>query len=160
MDEAVVCVVEIPRGSRNKYEWDEGLERMRLDRYLASSMACPADYGYVPGTAGADGEPLDVFVAVSEPTFPGCAVEARPLGLVRIEFQSGPEEKVICVPCGDPEWERAERLDDLPDQLRRDIGDFFASYKAREGKPARVTGWADAAAARRLIEESRISARG
>ena len=155
MTDRLVCVVEIPRGSRNKYEWDEELGRIRLDRPLPPSAALPTDYGYLPDTASDDGEPLDVFVAVSEPTFPGCAVVVRPVGVLRLRFQSGPESKLVCVPCDDPAWEGAERLEDLPERLREEIAEFFVAYKRDEGKEATVEGWGDRDAALAAIAEAR-----
>ena len=155
MTERVLCIVEAPKGSRNKYEWDATIGRIKLSRFLSSSVAYPADYGYLPDTAGEDGEPLDVFVAVSEPTFPGCAIEVKPVGLLRMRFQSGAETKLICVPVDDPAWSGADGLDDLPDGVVEEIAAFFVAYKRDEGKPAEVEGWGDRAAALRALEEAR-----
>src|SRR5919206_4652835 len=125
MGREIVCVVEIPKGSRNKYEWDEELKLIVLDRFLSSSVVFPTDYGFVRDTVGPDGDPLDVLVAVSEPTFPGCGVRAKPVAVLRLEDQGELEDKVVCVPCEDPNWEHIDGLDDLPDQLVEEIAHFF-----------------------------------
>src|SRR3954453_8966612 len=108
MAEAGVAFVEIPGGSRNKYEFDQKLGGLVLDRRLFASMAYPADYGYLEGTLGEDGDPLDVLVLVAEPTFPGCRIRVRPIGVFHMQDEKGPDDKVLCVPVGDPEL-RADR---------------------------------------------------
>ena len=102
----ILCIVEIPKGSRNKYEWSEEHGRFLLDRFLSSSVVFPTDYGFVPGTDGGDGDPLDVLVAVSEPTFTGCGVLAEPVGVLWLHDQGEREPKVVCVPHEDPNWNR------------------------------------------------------
>jgi inorganic pyrophosphatase len=162
-DERVLCVVEIPQGSRNKYEYDRELGGIRLDRLLFSSVAYPMDYGYVPETIAEDGDPLDVMVCVSRPTFPGCRIWARPIALFRMEDEKGPDNKVLCVPTTDPTWRQVRGLDDLPDQTCSEIAHFFSIYKEPQGLKMTVFGWEDAdhalasivAARRRFTEAGR-----
>ena len=133
--------VEIPKGQRNKYELDHATGRIRLDRMLFTSTRYPADYGYIEHTLGQDGDPLDVMCCVSEPTFPGCVIEAKPIALFRMEDDKGIDDKVLCVPLTDPGWSSLETLDDLPNQLRDEIAHFFSIYKDLEQKKVTVDGW-------------------
>jgi inorganic pyrophosphatase len=154
--EQIDCVVEIPKGSRNKYEWDEEAQAMRLDRFLSSSVAFPTDYGFVHDTIGPDGgDPLDVLVAVSEPTFPGCRVFARPVAVLKMRKDGEPEEKVLAVPCDDPGWQDVHDLDGVPRQLRDEIAEFFPTYLHREGAEVELDGWEGADSAAEVIETAR-----
>ena len=156
MTDEVLCIVEIPKGSRNKYEWDAERELMLFDRFLSSSVVFPTDYGFVAESLGPDGEdPLDVLVAVSEPTFPGCGVLAKPVAVMELEDQGEREPKVLCVPCEDPNWQHVEGLEDLPDQLVEEIAHFFVAYKKREGHEVEVVGWSSSQAAAEVIDEAR-----
>jgi inorganic pyrophosphatase len=151
------CVVEIPRGSRNKYEYDPESGGIKLDRFLSSSVVYPTDNGFIPETLALDGDPLDVVICVSEPTFPGCIVYARPLGLLEMEDENGVDSKVLCVPCDDPGWDEFERVADLPRRLRNEIMHFFSVYKDLEpGKQSIVRDWQDRDAAIREVESSRL----
>lgn len=155
-DPPLICVVEIPKGSRNKYEYDEELGGIRLDRFMSSSVVYPADYGYIPDTLGEDGDPLDALVCVSEPTFPGCLIAVKPLALFRMRDEKGPDEKILCVPLHDPAWNTHERLEDVPAQLRDEIAHFFDVYKDLEpGKDTVVEGWCPLEDAVREIENAR-----
>jgi inorganic pyrophosphatase len=149
------CIVEIPKGSRNKYEWDHDKERLKLDRFLFSSVVYPTDYGFIPETLGQDGDPLDVMVCVSEATFPGCLIAVKPIALFRMEDDAGIDDKVLAVPLTDPGWSTMEELDDLPDQLRREIAHFFSIYKDLEQKKVTVDGWYSREDAWEEIEASR-----
>jgi inorganic pyrophosphatase len=140
-DEPLICFVEIPKGSRNKYEFDHEANCIKLDRFLFSSMVYPTDYGFIPDTLGLDGDPLDAMVCVSEPTFPGCTIDVKPIALFRMEDDKGVDDKVLCVPLQDPAWNHLEELDDLPDQLRQEIAHFFSVYKDLEQKKVKVDGW-------------------
>jgi inorganic pyrophosphatase len=151
----VLCVIEIPKGSRNKYEWSEKHQLFLLDRFLSSSVVFPIDYGFIPETDGGDGDPLDVLVAVSEPTFTGCGVLARPVAVLWLLDEGEREPKVVCVPCEDPNWESITDLDELPQQLREEIAHFFVAYKVREGHEVSDDGWEGRDAAERVIEEAR-----
>ncbi len=125
----VDVVVESPRGSRNKYEFDEERGVMRLDRRILGAVAFPADYGFVPGTVGEDGEPLDALVLLDEPTYPGIWVSARVVGVSWIGTRTGREAKLLCVAVGDPAYEDIHDLPDLPRHVVREIGQFFDVYK-------------------------------
>lgn len=152
----VKCVVETPKGSRNKYEYHADAGGIVLDRFLSSSVVYPTDYGYVPETLALDGDELDVLVCVSEPTFPGCIVMCRTIGLFDMEDENGLDSKLLCVPFHDPGWNTLERLEDVPVQLRAEISQFFAIYKDLEaGRESKVKGWRGADAALRELEESR-----
>ena len=139
--EPLYCKVEIPKGSRNKYEWDERRQAITLDRFLFSSVVYPTDYGFIPGTLAEDGDPLDAMVCVSEPTFPGCEIPVKPIALFKMRDDKGVDDKVLCVPLQDPNWNGIESLEDLPLQLRDEISHFFSIYKTPEGKVVKVDGW-------------------
>jgi inorganic pyrophosphatase len=154
-DEPLTAIIEIPKGSRNKYEYDHELGGIKLDRFLFSSVVYPTDYGFIPDTLGLDGDPLDAMVCVSEATFPGCRIAVKPIALFRMEDDKGIDDKVLCVPLSDPGWNSLEKLDDLSDQLRDEIAHFFSIYKDLEQKRVRVDGWYPREEAIREIEESR-----
>ena len=135
------CIIEIPKGSRNKYEWDHEREALVLDRFLFSSVVYPMDYGFIPDTLGQDGDPLDVVCCVSEATFPGCMIDVKPIALFRMKDDMGIDDKVLCVPLSDPAWNIMEKLEDLPDRLRDEIAHFFSIYKDLEQKTVEVDGW-------------------
>ena len=151
----LLCFVEIPKGSRNKYEWDPDSGAIMLDRFLFSSMVYPTDYGFIPETRALDGDPLDAMVCVSEPTFPGCVIPVKPIALFRMEDDKGIDDKVLCVPLQDPAWNTLETLEDLPDQLRDEIAHFFSVYKDLEQKKVKVDGWYSREDALKEIEEAR-----
>ena len=149
-------MIEIPRGSRNKYEYDHVQHVIRLDRRLFSATVYPTDYGFVPDTLAEDGDPLDVLVLLEDPTFPGCWVEARPVGLMWMQDEAGPDAKILCVPAGDARWEHFVELSDVHPHLLEEIHHFFEVYKALEPhKEADVRGWDDRIAAEEAIEEAR-----
>lgn len=152
---AVRCFIEIPKGSRNKYEYDEALGGIKLDRFLFSSVVYPADYGFFPDTTGEDGDALDALVLVNKPTFPGCFIDVRPVAVLRIAADNGQDDKVVCVPYEDPHWSDLESVDDIPDQLRSEIEHFFSIYKRPEGRDVDLQGFEGADVARRLIDEAR-----
>ena len=154
-DEPLTVFVEIPKGSRNKYEYDHGAGGIKLDRFLFSSMVYPTDYGFIPDTLGLDEDPLDAMVCVSEPTFPGCLIDVKVIALFRMEDDKGVDDKVLCVPLQDPAWNHLEELDDLPDQLRQEIAHFFSVYKDLEQKKVKVDGWYSREDALKEIDEAR-----
>jgi inorganic pyrophosphatase len=137
----LTVVVEIPKGSRNKYEWDEEMGAIKLDRYLFSSVVYPTDYGFIPETWALDDDPLDAMVCVTEPTFPGCHIEVKAIALFRMTDDHGQDDKVLCVPHNDPNWNTLDSLQDLPDRLQDEIEHFFSIYKQPEGKEVTVDGW-------------------
>ena len=150
-----VATIEIPKGSRNKYEYDHHLNAIVLDRFLFSSMVYPTDYGFIPETLSQDGDPLDVMVVVSEPTFPGCLIEVKPIALFRMEDDAGVDDKVLAVPLKDPAWNTLDQLDDLSQQMQDEIAHFFSVYKDLEQKKVKVDGWYSRDEANKEIERSR-----
>ncbi len=153
-------VVEIPKGSRNKYELDPRTGHIVLDRMLFTSVQYPADYGFIEGTLGGDGDTLDALVFVGEPTFPGCRIRARPVGLFRMTDEKGPDEKILCVPLRDPMWSHVEDVWDIHENLRNEIEHFFQVYKDLEGKNVETGGFGDRAEATRIVAEARSRADG
>jgi len=140
-EEPLVAIVEIPKGSSNKYEWDEELGAIKLDRLLFASLGYPTDYGFFQDTLAADGDPLDVMIVVSEPTFPGCRIEVKPVALFRMRDEKAEDNKILCVPFSDPNWSHVDTLDDLPMTLRDEISHFFSIYKTPDWKVVKVDGW-------------------
>lgn len=151
----VRMIVEIPKNSRNKYEYDKELGIFRLDRFLYSPMHYPGDYGFIPGTLGEDDDPLDVLTVVEEPSFSGCLVEVRPVGLLRMIDRSQRDQKIFAVQQNNPLYKGINTARQLFPHLRREIEHFFTIYKELEHKKTRILGWSDAAAAHKVILESR-----
>ena len=155
MAENFHCLVEIPKGSRNKYEWDDELQAIKLDRFLFASVVYPTDYGFIPQTLGEDGDPLDAMVVVTEPTFPGCMIPVKVIALFRMRDDKGVDDKVVCVPQHDPNWRHVERLEDLSETLRDEISHFFSIYKQPEGIAVKVDGWFPRDQAIEIIEAAK-----
>lgn len=154
-DDALICMIEIPMGSRNKYEYDRERRAIRLDRFLSASVVYPTDYGFIPETLALDGDELDALVCVSEPTFPGCLVPVRPVGVFRMRDEHGSDDKIVCVPVSDPRWNVHRELEDLPDQLRDEIMHFFTVYKDLDSeRHSEPVGWAGREAALREIADA------
>ena len=149
-------LIEIPKGSRNKYEVDHASGRIRLDRTLFTSTQYPADYGYLEGTLGEDGDPLDALVLLQgDPLFPGVLVRARAIGMFRMSDEKGRDDKVLCVPARDPRLEHLRDIHHLPEFDRLEIQHFFEVYKALEpGKQVAGDCWAGRVDAEREIEAS------
>jgi inorganic pyrophosphatase len=155
-DPVLVCVVEIPKGGRNKYEYDPELRGIKFDRLLMSAATYPTDYGYLRDTFAEDGDPLDALVCLYEPTFPGCLIPVKPLGMFKMRDEKGVDNKIICVPYHDPYWNRYERVEDLPLPLRQEIEQFFSIYKELEkGKSVTIDGWRPREDAMREINAAR-----
>ena len=154
-EQSFSCIVEIPKGSRNKYEYDHERDMIKLDRFLFSSVVYPTDYGFIPDTLSLDGDPLDVMVCVSEPTFPGCIIEVKPIALFRMEDDQGVDDKVLAVPLTDPGWNTLQTLDEVSSQLQAEIAHFFTVYKQLENKHVEVEGWFSREDAIREIDASR-----
>lgn len=154
----IVAVIEVPRGSRNKYEIDHDTGAVWLDRMLFTATQYPADYGFVPDTLAEDGDPLDVLVLLDEPTFPGCHVRVRPIGVFHMRDEAGPDEKILAVPARDPRWGAIHDLTDLSgmqDHLLEEIAHFFEVYKDLEpGKETTPGGWDDVSAAETKVREA------
>ena len=148
-------LIEIPKGSRNKYEYDFKLKKIRYDRMIFSSMMYPADYGFVPETLALDGDPLDVLVLVTEPTFPGCVMEVKPIGVFHMADEKGPDAKVFCVASHDPRYAAYQDIEDLPEHLLDEVGNFFEVYKLLEpNKDTTVKGWEGRDAATKEIQDA------
>jgi inorganic pyrophosphatase len=148
MSMEIEMIVEIPQGSRNKYEMDHDTGAIWLDRTLFTATQYPLDYGFFPNTLGEDGDPLDALILLPQATFPGCHVWARPIGVFWMRDEKGPDAKVLCVPSRDARYEHYRDLGDAPDFLLAEIANFFEVYKLIEpGKESTVGTWADAAAA-------------
>ncbi|MGH8869185.1 MAG: inorganic diphosphatase [Actinomycetes bacterium] len=147
--------IEIPKGQRNKYEVDHETGRIRLDRMLFTSTRYPADYGFVEGTLGEDGDPLDALVLVDEPTFPGCLIMCRAVGMFRMTDEKGGDDKVLCVPAGDPRLEHMRDIHHIPEFDRLEIQHFFETYKDLEpGKSVEGATWVGRADAEKEIRAS------
>ena len=148
-------VIEIPKGSRNKYEVDHETGRVYLDRVLFTSFVYPVDYGFFEGTLGGDGDPLDALVLLEYPVFPGVGVKVRPVGVLRMSDEAGMDEKILAVPYKDPRWSHIQDLADVPEQTRNELEHFFARYKDLEpGKWVKVEGWDGREAAEQLVVEA------
>ncbi len=147
--------IEIPTGSRNKYEIDHESGRMRLDRMLFTATRYPHDYGFVDNTLGLDGDPLDALVIVQEPTFPGCLIRVRTVGMFRMTDEAGGDDKLICVPSADPRMEHIRDIFHIPEFDRLEIQHFFEVYKELEpGKSVEGASWANRAAAEQEVLDS------
>jgi inorganic pyrophosphatase len=151
----VTVMVEIPKGSRNKYEYDEKLKRLKFDRMLFSPVHYPTDYGFIPETLALDGDALDVLVLVWEPTFPGCFIDVKPVGLFKMRDDKGTDDKILAVPVSDPHWNYIEDLPAVPPHLLREIQHFFSIYKELEDKKVEVEGWEGRDTALMVIKEAR-----
>jgi len=148
----IEVTVEIPSGSRNKYEYDHARHRFVLDRILYSSVHYPCDYGFIDGSLADDGDPLDVLVVISEPTLPGCVVRARPIGVLDMTDDKGHDYKILAVAHDDPRWDETHTLEDLSPHRLREIENFFAIYKELEGRPTDISGWLRGEEAWRIID--------
>jgi len=153
--EIVTAVIEIPSGSRNKYELDKASGMLKLDRVLFSAVHYPGDYGFVPRTLADDDDPLDVLIMVTEPTFPGCLVVVRTVGVFEMSDDKGGDEKILAVPVRDPLYAEYRELEHVPRHYLREVEHFFGMYKELEGVTTKVIGWRDRARAHDLILSAR-----
>ena len=152
----VEVIIEIPKGQRNKYEMDHESGRIRLDRMLFTSTRYPSDYGFIEDTLADDGDPLDALVLLEEPTFPGCLITCRVIGMFRMRDEKGGDDKVLCVPASDPRWRHLQDIYDVPEFDRLEIQHFFEVYKELEpGKMVEGAAWGDRAAAEAEVAASR-----
>ncbi|GAB3685320.1 inorganic diphosphatase [Salinarchaeum chitinilyticum] len=153
--EEIYAVVECLKGERNKYEYDKDVPGVVLDRVLHSNVHYPSDYGFLPRSYYDDEDPFDVLVLVEDQTFPGCVIEARPVALMGMDDDGEQDDKVIAVPTEDPRYDHVQDVDDLTDQQKAEIAEFFETYKnLEEGKEVETLGWEDADAAKDAIEHS------
>ena len=152
--EVIYAVIEIPKGSRNKYEYDKDMEAFALDRVLYSPFFYPAEYGIIPKTLYDDGDPMDILVLMNQPTFPGCVIETRPIGIMRMIDSGDKDDKILGVPVNDPMFKDVNDIGDIPGHLLDEIAHFFKEYKYLEGKTTEVIGWENAQKAFEAIEHS------
>ena len=152
--EVVTAVIEIPAKSRNKYELDKETGLIKLDRVLYSAVHYPADYGFIPRTLSEDNDPMDILVRINEPTFPGCLIPARPIGVLRMLDRGEPDEKILAVPSDDPYYATYFDIGDISAHYLKEVEHFFQIYKDLEGKRVEILGWEDVTVAHRLITES------
>lgn len=150
----VYAIIEIPSGSRNKYEYSKRTGVIVLNRVLYSSVHYPGDYGLIPRTFYGDGDPLDILVMTTQPTFPGCVIEARPIGMFRMVDREKPDDKVLAVPATDPNFSHIQELDDIPAHYKIEVAHFFSTYKQLEGIQVEPLGWEPAAVAREQIRHA------
>lgn len=146
-------LIEIPAGSKNKYEFDKDLNAFALDRVLYSSVQYPYDYGFVPNTLADDGDPLDGMVLIDQPTFPGCVIAARPIGMLEMIDGGDRDEKILCVPDKDPRYARVKSLNDIAEHRLKEIAEFFKTYKNLENKKTEILGWQDVDRVMPLVEK-------
>lgn len=152
--DVVYALIEVPKGSQNKYEYEKELGVFAVDRVLYSPVQYPTDYGLIPQTFYDDGDPLDIMVVMDEPTFPGCLIAVRPIGLMRMIDSGDNDDKILAVPDKDPMYAQVNDLSDLPRHKMQAIGHFFTIYKQLEGKTTEVTGWEGATSAKTAITHS------
>ena len=152
--EEVTAVIEIPSGSRNKYELDKETGLPKLDRVLYSAVHYPSDYGFIPQTLHEDGDPLDVLVMVKEQTFPGCMIDVRPIGVLRMLDRGEPDDKILGVPLHDPAHEEYFDIADIPQHTLKEVEYFFSTYKDLEGKRVQVVGWEKSERAMQIVQDS------
>jgi inorganic pyrophosphatase len=146
-------LIEIPAGSKNKYEFDKDLNAFILDRVLFASVQYPFDYGFIPNTLADDGDPLDGMVMMDQPTFPGCVIAARPLGMLEMIDGGDRDEKLLCVPAEDPRYAGVKTLDDVASHRLDEIAEFFRTYKNLEKKVTEILGWQNLDKVTPLIEQ-------
>jgi inorganic pyrophosphatase len=152
----VTTVIEVPRGSSNKYEYDKKRHVFKLDRNLYSPVLYPADYGFIPQTLAEDGDPLDILVLGEQPTFPGCVYDAQPIGLFRMVDQGVADEKILAYATGNPRFSGTNEYTEVQPHILKEIGHFFSVYKFLEGKETKVLGWSDTATALEMIRECHV----
>ena len=147
--EVINAVIEISKGSRNKYEYDKDIESFALDRVLFSSVVYPADYGFIPQSIYDDGDPMDIMVLMEQPTFPGCVIASKPIGIMGMIDGGDKDYKILAVPVDDPKFKDINNITDVPSHLLDEIEEFFLTYKNLEGKKVEVLGWDDAEVAKK-----------
>lgn len=152
--EVVYAVIEVPKGSRNKYEYSKTAGVIKLDRVLYSPLHYPGDYGFIPRSFYEDGDPLDILVMMNEPSFPGCVIEARPIGMLRLIDKGQPDDKILAVPSTDPEFDDYRSMQDLPRHFPNVVEHFFKVYKELEKASVESQGWADADEAKKAIHHA------
>lgn len=152
--QVVYAVIEIPKGSRNKYEYDKDKEAFALDRVLYSPIHYPAEYGIIPKTLWDDGDPMDILVVMEQPTFPGCVIETRVIGVMKMIDGGESDDKILGVPVNDPKFKDVHDVSDMPKPFLDEISHFFTEYKRLEKKTTEVLGWENAEKAFKAVEHS------
>ena len=152
-NKVVEAFIEIPTGSQNKYEFDPETGKFKLDRVLYSPMHYPTEYGYLENTLALDGDPLDILVYTTFPTFPGCVIETRVIGVLKMSDDKGQDEKLLGVPVNDPRFDHIKDLNDMPEHVLKEIAHFFQVYKDLENKETVIEGWEGPEEAAKLIDE-------
>ena len=147
-------VVEMPKNSHNKYEYDEELDIIKIDRVFYTAMALPFDYGFIPQTRSEDGDHLDGIILLDQPAFSGCLVEARPIGVIYMVDSGEKDEKIICVPVDDPRYSHIQDLVDLGEHFQKELTHYFEHYKDLQGKKVEINSWGDKAEALKVMQES------
>lgn len=155
LPEVVHAVIEVPKGNRNKYEYSKRAGVIKLDRVLYSPVVYPGDYGFIPRTLFEDGDPTDILVMINEPTFPGCVIEARPIGMFKMIDNAEKDYKVLAVPATDPNFDGYTDMQDIPKHFPREVEHFFLTYKQLQGTHVESGGWVGVDEARAEIEASR-----
>lgn len=156
LPEVVHAVIEVPKGNRNKYEYSKKAGVIKLDRVLYSPVVYPGDYGFIPRTLFEDGDPMDILVMINEATFPGCVIEARPIGIFRMIDNEEKDFKVLAVPATDPNFHGYYDVKDIPQHFPKEVEHFFLTYKHLQGTQVETQGWGDASEAKKEIESSRM----
>jgi inorganic pyrophosphatase len=159
LPDIVYAVVEVPKGSRNKYEYSKRAGIIKLDRVLYSPLHYPGDYGFIPQTFFEDGDPMDILVMMNEPTFPGCVIEARPVGMLKMIDKGEMDYKVLAVPATDPNFDEYHDLENLPKHFLKEVQHFFMVYKELQGTQSTNDGWVSAEPTKQAIEESIVNYR-
>jgi len=152
-NKVVEAFIEIPTGSQNKYEYDKEKGVFKLDRVLYSPMHYPTEYGYIENTLALDGDPLDILVYTTFPTFPGCVIESRVIGVLNMSDDKGKDEKLLAVPTEDPRFSHVHTLEDMPKHVLDEISHFFQVYKDLENKETNIEGWEGPDRAAQLLDE-------
>lgn len=152
--DVVEVIVEVPKGSRNKYEYDHDSDKFKLNRVLYSSVHYPADYGYIEGTLAEDGDEVDILVLIEEPTFSGCLLDAKPIGMLLMRDEKGPDNKILGVTISDPRWRYLDDIHDVAPHLLNEIENFFLTYKRLEAKVVTSEGWEDAKKTKEYLNAS------
>ncbi len=152
--EIINVIVEIPKGSMNKYEYDKDNNIIKLDRVLFSPLHYPGDYGMIPRTLGEDGDPLDALVLVTNPTHPGVLIESRPIGLLRMSDAGLIDDKILGVPKNDPRYNGLKNIDDIEPHTLREMAHFFQVYKELENKKVEIIGWYNTDEAKKVIKHA------
>lgn len=150
----VNAIVEIPKETHNKYEYDEKLDIIKIDRVLHSPMHYPVDYGFIPQTRSKDGDHLDVMIITNSPIFTGCLIKVRPIGVLIMSDEKGDDEKILSVPLKNPSYDHVKSLKDVEDHFLKELVHFFSEYKRLENKSVTVKGWLNRTEAYKIIKES------